>query len=209
MDNATITALATALLVLVGTGQAAILVGQMRHDRLALAESFRKRWAELASDYGIVVFIGREPGEYYQVLDHEAIETLNARVFEANLQKRTVWAIDPAKRMMGFLADLCERVLEGQLDIRDVYGILGSSFLRQSRPIRNILHVQAPPDDELRSQKVLTNHCRVRGEIQHWAVYHSGLTRRCLILIDLMWAEAARLEDLPPEDLARAATKEK
>ena len=47
-------------------------------------------------------------------------------------------------------------------------------------------------------------------EIQDWLIYRDGIRRRCLILIDLLWAEAARLEDLPPDDLLNAAcAKEK
>ncbi len=45
----------------------------------------------------------------------------------------------------------------------------------------------------------------IRIRIQDWLIYHDGLRRRCLILIDLLWAEAARLNDLPPDDLESAA----
>lgn len=41
--------------------------------------------------------------------------------------------------------------------------------------------------------------------MQDWLVYHDGIRRRCLILIDLLWAEATRLEDLPPSDIRSAA----
>ncbi|MCU0593291.1 MAG: hypothetical protein MUC57_17710 [Desulfobacterales bacterium] len=206
MDNATITSLATLLLVLVSIGQAAILIGQKRQARLELAESYRKRWAEHTSDFAILVFIGNEPGEYYQTVDHEIIDCFNAKLEESNLDKPTVWALNPAKRLLGFMSDLCQRILEGQLTVRDVYPFLGSSFLRQSRGIRNLLYIEASQTKEPISKQALLNHYRVRGEVQDFAVNHSGLTRRCLILIDLMWAEAARLEDLPPEDLARAAS---
>jgi hypothetical protein len=41
--------------------------------------------------------------------------------------------------------------------------------------------------------------------MQDWLIYHDGLRRRCLILIDILWAEAVRLEDLPPSDIRSAA----
>lgn len=53
------------------------------------------------------------------------------------------------------------------------------------------------------SKKTITE--SVRNELQDWLIYHDGIRRRCLILIDLLWAEAARLEDLPPGDLKSAA----
>ena len=41
--------------------------------------------------------------------------------------------------------------------------------------------------------------------MQDWLIYHDGIRRRSLILVDLLWAEAFRLEDLPPNEIESAA----
>ena len=48
-------------------------------------------------------------------------------------------------------------------------------------------------------------HMDVQRSIRTWLVCHDGIRRRCLILIDMLWAEAVRLEDLPPDDIRSAA----
>lgn len=51
----------------------------------------------------------------------------------------------------------------------------------------------------------MDEHKSIRIEIQDWLLYHDGIRSRCLILLDLLWAEAARVEDLSPSDLISAA----
>lgn len=88
------------------------------------------------------------------------------------------------------------------MNIRDIYPIFGSQFLRQSKPLRRILDIYYSYGyNPLESDE----HKRVRTEIEDWLIYHDGVRRRCLIFIDLLWAEAVRLEDLTPEDIRNGA----
>ena len=201
MNSNTITALSTALLVMVGVAQIGILRAQRRQSQLALMEEYRRRWRDTRGAWGTVVFIGRDEDEYYQVLDRDEIENLVQREGAANSTTPTVWARDAAVTIFGNLSDLCVRILQGQLCVRDVYPLLGTEFLRHSRPLRILLDKTYPSD----AQFACPQHTRIREEIQDWLIYHDGIRRRCLILMDLLWAEAARLEDLPPSDLLTSA----
>lgn len=202
-----LTAIATVFLVLVGLVQIFVLFSQKKQTRIALTEQYRKLWNSLKNHWGIVIFIGRENGEYYQALDEASINKLKDETKKHRLDTPTIWALESIQKVCGTLAEVSTRVLQGHLKIEDIYPIFGTEFLRQSRPIRQLLE----PDYQSSYQSVDTTvqHKLIRTEIQDWIVYHDGLRRRCLILIDLLWSEAARLEDLPPYDMKSAADSKK
>lgn len=97
-------------------------------------------------------------------------------------------------------------MLSGQLDVADAYAVFGTAFLRQTQPLRRLLDPSSARNDEYAPDSTRRRlHKDLQAEVQGWLMYHEGVRRRCLILIDLLWAEAARLEDLPPSDVRRAA----
>lgn len=148
-----------------------------------------------------MVFVGRSNEEYYQVLPRDMVNNLIEMTESTNLHEPTTWALDSSRAIFGVLSDICSRVLQGQLEVSDVYPIFGTEILRNSRPLRVMLEATY-------SYSLFTTseaHLKVRREIQDWSIYHDGIRRRCLILVDLLWAEAARLEDLPPSDMKSAA----
>lgn len=198
-----LTAIATILLVLVGFVQVFVLFSQKKQTRIALTEQYRQLWNSLKKNWGNVVFIGRENGEYYQVLDETSINALRTETTKQRLDTPTIWALESIQKVCGMLGEISTRVLQGHLKVADIYPIFGTQFLRQSRPLRQLLE----PDyqNSYYTDETTEQHKRIRTEIQDWLVYHDGLRRRCLILIDLLWAEAARLEDLPPYDMKSAA----
>lgn len=207
MDDASITAIATGLLVVVGMAQVGVLVSQKRQARLELAAYYRKRWQECQEFWGRVIFIGREPGEYYQVVDEATLERFREDVRTARLDTPTVWARDSIRSVCGMMSDVSMRLLQGQLKISDAYPVFGTEVLRHSRALRKLLD----PDyrDRYFDEAISEDHMKVRRELQDWLIYHDGIRRRCMILLDLLWAEAARLEDLPPSDLRSAADAKK
>ena len=212
MNEAQLTALATVLLVLVGGAQVYILLGQRQQQRLDWAEMYRRRWIELKGDWATVVFLGRRASDYYQVAHHEDLQRLREAAHAASDCVASSWAQASVRNICGMLSDLCSRVLQGHIQVRDVYPIFGSELLRQGAPLRVLLdgnssHLQAygrlgPTQEEER-------HDSLRREMTTWLVCHDGIRRRCLIMIDLLWAEAARLEDLPPYELIQAANIKK
>ncbi len=202
-----LTAIATVLLVLVGLVQILVLFSQRKQTRIALTEQYRQLWNSLKKYWGNVVFIGRENGEYYQVLDEASINALKAETTKQRLDTPTIWALESIQKVCGTLGEISTRVLQGHLNVADIYPIFGTQFLRQSRPLRQLLEPEY--QNSYQTYETTEQHKLIRTEIQDWLVYHDGLRRRCLILIDLLWAEAARLEDLPPDDMQSAADAKK
>lgn len=201
--GSTLTAIATILLVIVGLIQIFVLISQKRQTRIALTEQYRKLWGDLKEYWGNVVFIGREEDEYYQVLDKNSIENLKEKTKSHSLHMPTIWALESIQKVCGTLGEISTRILQGHLKTSDIYPIFGTEFLRQSRPLRQLLEPQYV--SSYHANNINEQHNYIRAEIQDWLIYHDGLRRRCLIIIDLLWAEAARLEDLPPEEMRSAA----
>ncbi len=203
MDSGTLSAIATILLVFVGLAQILVLNTQKRQTRIALIAQYRQLWAKCQEHLGNVIFIGRETGDYYQIHNQRKLKELERLVSQHSLTVPTTWAQDSVTDVFNVLNELTIRILQGHLKISDTYPIVGTGFLRHSRPLRNLL------DPGYHSLYFLNrsdiNHEQIRTEMQDWLIYHDGLRRRCLILIDILWAEAVRLEDLPPSDILSAA----
>lgn len=202
-----LTAIATVLLVFVGVAQVIILAAQKKQTRIALTEQYRQLWNSLKKHWGIVVFIGREDGEYYQFLDEASINNLKDETQKHRLDIPTVWALESIQKVCGALGEVSTRVLQQHLKVTDVYPIFGTEFLRHSRPLRQLLEPEY--QTSYYTDETTERHKLIRTEIQDWLIYHDGLRRRCLIIIDLLWAEATRLEDLPPCDMKSAADAKK
>lgn len=208
MTDAELTALATILLVVVGGAQVAILSGQRQQQRLDWAEMYRRRWTELQGDWATIVFLGRKAEDYYQVAHHVKLQELRESSRKHSNDVASSWAQASVRNVCCMLSDLCSRILQGHIKIDEIYPIFGTELLRQGAPLRTLLdgnseHLKCygsagPTDEESR-------HDRLRSEITTWLFCHDGIRRRCLIMIDLLWAEAARLEDLPPYELITAA----
>ncbi|UPY96281.1 hypothetical protein [Pectobacterium sp. 21LCBS03] len=207
MDNVTFTALSTGLLVAVGSAQVAILIGQRQQQRLDWVEEYRKRWSDKENDWANLVYLGRSLDSYYQVANSKKIKKLNKLTLEYEAHSPTIWALNSVRNTCGTISDVCLKILQGQLKVQEIYPIFGTEFLRHSVALRSLLdrvdilsnYGRIGPDH------IRTCHNNIRNEVQTWLICHDGIRRRCLIFIDLLWAEAARLEDLPPDDLKSAA----
>lgn len=114
--------------------------------------------------------------------------------------------MDSTRNIFTLLNDLSIKILKNQVNISDVYSLLGTQMLRHSKPLRVLLDKRHVTID---SRWNSDEHNMIRREIQDWLTYHDGIRRRVLILIDLLWAEAVRLEDLPPYDIESAANAKK
>ena len=207
INNQTLTALATILLVAVGLAQVFVLISQKRQTRIALISEYRKLWNECLKYYGNIVFIGRNTDEYYQIVDEKRLQELKSELEVFSLSVPTVWARESVQKVCGLLSEISTRILQGHLKVSETYPIFGTEFLRQSRPLRQLLE----PDYKhyFSAESENKNHKLIRKEVQDWLIYHDGLRRRCLILIDILWAEAVRLEDLPPLEMKSGADAKK
>lgn len=203
MQNEFIMSILTALLVMAGLLQLVFLKSQRRQNQLALIQDYRSRWFDISTYWAVVIYIGRADDEYYQVADDMLAIKLKRQVMKHSMSKPTIWALESINLVCTTLSDICIKVLQGHIDIQDVYPLFGSTLLRHSRPFRVLLDVNYTHDfyDSFQNQQ----HVAIRNEIQNWLIYHDGVRRRCLILLDLLWAEATRLGDLSPDDIQQAA----
>lgn len=207
MNSSTLTAIATILLVVVGFAQILILNSQKRQTRISLIAQYRKLWNDCKEYFGNVIFIGRETGEYYQTHSQNKLKELEKLTSQHRLDMPTTWALESVQNVFNVLDELTVRILQGHLKVSDTYPIVGTGFLRHSRPLRQLLDSEYHnPYFSSHSDK---NHIQIHKEMQDWLIYHDGLRRRCLILMDILWAEAVRLEDLPPSDIRSAANAKK
>ncbi|TGL46737.1 hypothetical protein EHQ59_17010 [Leptospira kemamanensis] len=198
MDSNSFTAWGTGVLAFVGITQVVILFIQHRHNQITLIEEFRKQFVTIKLNLGTLEFLGRSSEEYYQILDKSEIARL--KKLSLSSDSPTVWALDAAKSFFPYFSGVCLKILQGQLNIQDIYPLFGTELLRHSLPLKRLLenfHEDYFPVND--------KHISIRSEIQDWLLYHDGIRRRCLILLDLLWAEASRLEDLVPSDLISAA----
>lgn len=207
MDNETVLVIATVLLVIAGFVQVRILSTQNRQSQLVLIGEYRRRWNDYAEHWARLIFIGREDGEYYQVGEKQLLTEFVQERENYRSDCPSIKAINSTRLICNTLSDVTLKLLQGQMNIRDVYPIFGTEVLRHSRALRVMLDVYYPNcfidphSDE--------THLSVRREVQDWLIYHDGVRRRCLILIDLIWAEATRMNDLPPSDIKSAADAKK
>ncbi|RTY72577.1 hypothetical protein [Flavobacterium sp. LS1R10] len=207
MNESTLTALATVLLVIVGLAQVVVLIAQKRQTRIALVSEYRQLWTNCKKHWGNVIFIGRDSEEYYQVVDEKTLNELKEKTKLFRLDTPTIWALESIHNVCGVLGEVSTRILQGHLQISDAYPIFGTEFLRHNRPLRQLL--DSDYHKYSLEESLNDNHKSIKTEMQDWLIYHDGLRRRCLILIDILWAEAARLEDLPPSDIQSATNAKK
>jgi len=200
------TAYATGILALIGLCQIFILMSQRTQLRLDWAETYRKRWSEIRIDWSKVIYFGHSSGDFYQIATLEVIAEIDKMKAESRNNARDIWALEPAIRVFNELNDICLRIMQGHLRIGDAYPILGTEFLRQSAAMRSLLDYEYSFHQRNSNDK---EHASVQRSIRLWLSCHDGIRRRCLILIDMLWAEAVRLEDLPPEDIKSAADAKK
>lgn len=132
-------AFATVLLVVVGVAQVGVLLAQHRQHRIEVAESFRRRWADSREDWAVLVFVGRNAGDYYQVADRLAHKKLMKLVKETCPEEPAMWALQPVASVTSLLSDVCLQIAYGQLSVSDAHAIFGTAFLRQAQPLRLLL----------------------------------------------------------------------
>lgn len=198
-----ITIVSTILLTISGIIQIIIANSQKEQTRISLVTQYRELWDEYKEYWGIIIFISRRKGEYYQILNEEKISELTERTKEYIWGVPTIWTLESIQKISGLLGEISTRIMQGHLKVSDIYPIFGTQFLRQSRPLRELL--ESEYGTRTNSKYSDENHNLFKSEVQDWLVYHDGLRRRCLILIDLLWAESARLEDLPPYEMQSGA----
>lgn len=196
---------------------------------VALIDSLTDRWKQLSESWRRALLVSRGPSSYYApALVEEVAEYRllleELRDFPSTISspsrrteygewlhlshKSRKWERD-AQDVIEFLASLALLVLMGRLRPSSAYAVCGPETCRNGGSIRNLVEQghqrplwEQPPvhaaADDVTADAVLS---RVHG----WVEYRHGLGRRVLIVLDVLWSEAARLRDLDPWQLTEAA----
>lgn len=228
MNAVGVGALATLGLFLVAGGQLLYAARQAHREQVLMVVELGDRWKGLRRSWDLLLLVSRGPGDYYintsleEVQAYAAIvsedEELDARTEDsAERYENLVYRVRPyemAVQDVGrFLSQIGFLILNGQLRPELAYAILGTEVVRNSRAIRVLTDTHAPPlgwKGQIDCKEVGDRQPppgeRFRQNLRNWFDYHPGIRRRLLIVLDILWAEAARLEDLERYDLALAAT---
>lgn len=140
---------------------------------------------------------------FLEILKREEPGSTAMQRFEADMTKfweEVDWARGPhdeqadltpwnlaAREILRFFAEVCGLILRGTIRPADAYEAFGAEVARNGGAIRDLL------DDK----------------VQSWLLVQPGLKLRVLILIDLMWAEGAKLGELETQPTPEQAAAHK
>lgn len=202
MDESTVSAIAGVGLLVASAIQIVTLRAEGRRHEAELVATLHRSWERLAGAWGYCILLGRLPGDYYNMVTIEEQDEFGeaAARYHRTGERNHIRRYDTAmKEALQFISNCGSHILTGRLSIEAAYSVFGSEFLRQSRPLRVIVDQSYSPNYGSDAEKLVLRH------EQDWCFYHPGVRRRVLILVDLLWAEAARTQDLAPQDLMTAA----
>lgn len=206
--------LLTGLLVLFAAGQVYVIRQQRLLAELQVVHELREQWQAIRHEWlGMLVLGGhlylditQEASTKYPVLADERIGNYRT-VVHFNRRKGSWGEVQRAldedelsllshgsdlnfpeefhRQPLGLLATVCAYVIRGRLSVGTAYEVFGTDLTRNSSSIRYVTDV-APNST-------------------YYLHYYPGIRRRVLILLDLMWAEAANRGDLDPSERNKAA----
>lgn len=213
-----VTAVTGALALAFVAGQWRSAVGQNRQAEAALAAQLRQQWHDLETRWHIAIMLAIGPDDFYtpttgdirsrfrQLLeDLQAMEALASTRMDEYLalhsqtRERSHEFQVAARDVVLFLGALSSLMLEGRISVPLVYSIVGNDIAPRSRQVRVL--VGASPAD----------YDRVVGDVpapvawDYWVDASPGLRERVLVLVDLMWAEAAAYGDVEVHALVSTA----
>lgn len=180
----------------IALSQAWLLYAQARQARVTLCTSVADLWQKNIDSWRVMIAVamGGTNNFYAPMLapsEEEKVTELKKRLdgpIQPGFSQEQLWLSDHCRRALGTIALVAELVLSGRVSPADAYAILGLDLARRSRPLRDVLFMKSEiwlNIDTMGTQR--------------------GARARILALVDLMWVEAARRDDLPPWTLERAA----
>lgn len=210
--------LLTGLLVAFAAGQVVVIRQQRALAELQVVHELREQWQSVHKEWtGFLVLGGHfyldipeDVADAYPVLRHEDVDEyrrlvhfnrrcrscdeIKSRVTQdefALLSQRSLEFPEEFHRLpLGLLATVCAYILRGRVSTGTAYEAFGSDLTRNGSSIRYVTDL-APNST-------------------YYLGYYPGVRRRVLILVDLMWTEAAKRGDLQLLEHAKAAdTKRK
>lgn len=191
---------AAVLLAVTALAQWRTSKSQLRVQETELIAQIRKEWHGMQESWNIVVLVGRGEQAFYQIADRTVFENYRRDLEETQdaINDRGVFLRyqSALRDIMTFCSGVADLIMMGTISLGGAYSVFGSPFLRHSTAIRRLLS----PFGEFSLEKD-SPEARLQSGLRQWSTYHYGLSRRTLLLIDLLWSEGAARWDLPPTDI--------
>jgi hypothetical protein len=193
---------------------------QAQTAELSILTELSARWAAAEQNWIKTLLVSRGPTDYYNRANPEETRRYANLLTEWEaLQRRPGTSADrldfqarhdgrireyelAATSLIEFLASSSLLVLRGRITVESAYAVFGPQLTRNGGALREVLP-HAPRDIQSSGPRAAAD--EVRWRIRDWGSYRPGVVRRVLALVDLLWAEAVRLDDLGPYELASAA----
>lgn len=213
-------AAATAAYVVLTIGLLFVARRQAQTAEVSLLSELSNRWAAAERNWIKTLLVSRGPTDYYNVAapqetrryadllaEWDALEQRadfsDAYWQDRNHLDRRIREYELAvSSLVEFLASSSLLVLRGRLTVEGAYAVFGTQVVRNGGALREVLP-HAPRHSKFAGPRAAAD--EVRWRICDWGTYRPGVVRRVLALVDLLWAEAVRLDDLGPYELASAA----
>lgn len=204
----------TVTYVVLTAGLLALAFRQARRDEVSLISALSDRWGRAQGDWVKAMLIARGPTAYYNIAspsETHRYATLLSELEECRtagpnaagwldvhqvLANRSREYEEAAGATIELLAGIGLLILRGRLSPSGAYAVLGPQLARNAGSLRMLL--PGSNSDGRQGSGLAWN-------VRNWATYRPGVVRRVLILVDVVWAEAVRLGDLAPYELAAAA----
>lgn len=177
---------------------------QSHREQVLLLRDLSASWNNLRGAWDRAILLARGPDDHYvnaSDADKAAVASGDDEVVRAHEVS--------AQDVIRFLASIAMLVLDGKLKPSTAYAALGTEVVRNSRPLRTLTEHHPPPAAwamTIYIEQEWMEHDRPRSDaLRFWASYHVGTKRRLDIILDILWAQAVRLRDLPMYDVAMAA----
>lgn len=208
-----LTMLLTGLLVAFAAGQVVAIRQQRALAELQVVHELREQWQSVYKEWtGLLVLGGHfyldipeDVADAYPLLLREDVDTYRKLVhfnrrsdswdeiesklpkeeFDIISQRTLAFPEEFHRSPLGLLATVGSYVLRGRVSPGTAYEVFGSDLTRNSSSVRYVTDL-APNST-------------------YYLGYYPGVRRRVLILLDLMWAEAAKRGDLKPLEHDKAA----
>lgn len=179
------------VVALIAVNQTWFIRIQARQAGVELCNNITDLWRASENSWRIMIGAAMGGGFYSPTLtpeEDEKVQRILTSDPSGGFTYEQVWLSEHCRKALGAISLSAELVLSGRLNPSDVYAILGLELARRSLPLRNVLFTE-------NSLFTLTDTMRAQR----------GQRERILALVDLMWVEAARRDDLSPWSLERAA----
>jgi hypothetical protein len=186
-------------LVLVAWAQFLVVRAQRHHDELLVQSALLAAWKRLEPDWHRCIGAVAGPDDYYSPVYGDLRAELqeqatNRSELTGRLRGDTEVKNELAVRaVLTFLGFVAAQVLRGRVSPAFVWSLLGTDVIRRARPLRQVM--EFPAEDKTGPALMLGG--------ATW--FYPGLGNRVRSLIDILWAEGARLGELADAEAIRVA----